>query len=169
LFLANNGLACCDKSLRKRPTYVNEALIHESVIDYFFTSDDTTVSNYDVMDRDINFSDHLPITVTCALDSMYAIHTRKQIKDDDEFISQLRWDYGDTVSYYSYTGIHLQPILAEIDTVAKKLSAKMHDNVAVDIQLIVDILYSQTIKILISGAKLFIPVRKKNFLQVLVG
>ena len=35
-FLTENCLTCCDKSLYNRPTYINEALNHESVIDYFF-------------------------------------------------------------------------------------------------------------------------------------
>ena len=41
--------------------YVNEALKHESCIDYALISSQHLVADFSVLDPDINFSDHLPL------------------------------------------------------------------------------------------------------------
>jgi len=45
---------------RKSVTYVNEALGHDSCIDYILVSNNHDVIDYAVLDPDVNFSDHLP-------------------------------------------------------------------------------------------------------------
>ena len=44
-------------------TYVNEALRHESCIDYVLVSDPHQIIDYAVVAPDINFSGHLPLAV----------------------------------------------------------------------------------------------------------
>ena len=52
----------CDEmfSSSKRCTYVNEALHKHSYIDYMLTSCLDDVTEFDVLDPDVNYSDHLP-------------------------------------------------------------------------------------------------------------
>ena len=161
-FLLSHDFTNCDKSLYKSPTYVNDALNHESVIDYFF-SDDLSVSNYDVLDPAINFSDHLPIAVTCPVDSSCIKSAKKQSKCDENVVTQLRWDHGDMLSYYLYTGEILQPVLVEVDKLDNYFSTTSSKNYEFDIQLQIDIIYSKIVSILATGAELYIPVRKKSF------
>jgi hypothetical protein len=134
LFFACHGLTCCDQSLNKKPTYINEALNHEGVIDYILASDDTMY----VMDLDINFSDHLPITVSCSIDDN--CFNNKQTKHNsasssNDTVTQLRWDYADVVSYYHYTGINLQHVMVDVDNLLA------NDDVSVDVRLRIDIIY----------------------------
>jgi len=42
------------------PTYVNTALNHQSRIDYMLSSCADDITDFAVVDPDINFSDHLP-------------------------------------------------------------------------------------------------------------
>ena len=119
------------------------------------------MSDYEVMDPDINFSDHVPITVSCTVD--FKCDNKKQLKNVPDDITQLRWDHGDIVSYYSYTRINLQPILADIDKLSADLSSSRCDEVEADIQLQVDIIYAKIIEVLRSAAALYIPNRKRSF------
>ena len=160
-YFADHCLTCCDKSLIRKPTYVNEALNHESVIDYFFASDDACVSNYDVIDPDINFSDHLPIRVSCRIVDrcQNSKPAERESNSNNDVVTQLRWDYADVVSYYHYTGINLQPVMADIDDL---LNA---DNASVDVRLRIDIIYSNLVKVLHDGANLFVPAKNKSFFK----
>jgi len=156
-------LTCCDKAPInfRKPTYVNDALNHESTIDYFFTSDDAAVTGYDVIDPDINFSDHLPIKVNCTFDIMCGNSKHNKSIDSDSSSSgdvlQLRWDYADVVSYYLYTGSNLQPVMADIDNLL------VENNNSVDVRLRIDIIYANIVKVLRDGAKIYVPARKKLF------
>jgi hypothetical protein len=42
-------------------SYSNEALGHVGLLDYFFVSDSSQVLDINVIDHDVNFSDHLPV------------------------------------------------------------------------------------------------------------
>jgi len=48
---------------KKASTYVNVALGHENCIDYILTSCPEGIVDFDVLDPDVNFSDHLPLSV----------------------------------------------------------------------------------------------------------
>jgi len=62
-FADNHDLFRCDELFpnERCPTYVNIALNHESCIDYIIVSSDCLVTNFSVIDPDINLSDHLPL------------------------------------------------------------------------------------------------------------
>jgi len=160
-FFSSNCLVNCDKSpnYSRKSTYVNNALNHESVIDYIFVSDDDCVAGFSVLDPDINFSDHLPITVDCSAnikchDTKFTQHNEKQ---NNDIVLYLRWDHADLVSFYEYTRINLQPIMVEIDSLLITMSP------SVDVQLYIDILYAKVINVLCSGAKLYVPTKNKSF------
>lgn len=66
-FLTDHCLARCDVRYpdKVQATYVSESLGHCSAIDYFVCDAVDTVLDYCVLDPDINFSDHLPISIRC--------------------------------------------------------------------------------------------------------
>ena len=110
-------------SLRKAATYVNEASIHESCIDYVLVSDPHQVMDYGVVAPNINFSDHLPLTVVMKggvydsidkqkCDSKYfQLQLRWAIATEVEYIYCRRWDKGDLISLYQFTVYFLTPLL----------------------------------------------------------
>jgi len=65
-FIDNCALSRCDELFPNNLpyTYVNHSLNQQSHIDYIFVSTDETVTNFAVLDPDVNFSDHLPLTAT---------------------------------------------------------------------------------------------------------
>ena len=109
----SNVLCRCDArfdSHIKLGTYYNEALNCHSVIDYFLVSDKNIVNAIEVMDPDINFSDHRPIVasfhfvVSCGQSSF----TGSSARPANEFVvKQLGWDHADLALYCSLTGYYL--------------------------------------------------------------
>jgi len=49
-------------------THVNEAFNHSSTLDYFVLSDTSMVIDNSVINPDINYSDHLPVSLVCRID-----------------------------------------------------------------------------------------------------
>ena len=93
--------------------------------------------------------------MTCSLASG---HDKKLVRNDTSSVQvYLRWDKADKNSYYSYTGQYLQSTLLKLDN-----AIKSHDTVSSDT---VDNLYEEIISTLISGARLFVPTRQKQFYE----
>ena len=100
-FCLENSLTRCDSLFGKpkRDTYSNIALNHHSAIDYMLTTLATNVINFDILDPDINFSDHLPLM--CTVEISYDSHDRTlgptyssdERKPHEQI--QLRWDHTD--------------------------------------------------------------------------
>ena len=65
-FAHKNTPLRCDELFGKThvATYINDSLHHQSTIDYVLTTSRECVIEFDVLDPDINFSDHLPIIIT---------------------------------------------------------------------------------------------------------
>jgi len=101
--------------LRKAATYVNEALRHESCIDYVLVSDPHQVMDYGVVSPDINFSDHLPLAVVMKGSVYDSIDKQKCDSKFRPIQLQFRWDKGDFISFYQFTGYFLTPLLAEVE------------------------------------------------------
>jgi len=99
-FLNSHDLVRCDSRSRYygQPTYVNFALNHQSCIDNIITSKIDEISNFEISEPDLNFSDHLPIAVSVA---------SNRVSSPGQL--HLRWDKADLNSYYFYTGHYLQP------------------------------------------------------------
>jgi len=88
------------------------AVNYFSNIDYVVYNN-VTVSGFTVIEPDINFSDHLPISVICTV-SLDVSHKSKIKNVRGETVEHLRWDYADLLEYFNMTRVYLQPILHEL-------------------------------------------------------
>ena len=157
-FISAHALSRCDESSLYcgQPTYINFALNCMNCIDFILTSNKRKTSHFKILDRDLNFSDHLPITVsiTCAVAGHDRPTTKTTYKNSSNQLC-LRWDKADINSYYSYTRQRLQNTLLEFDNAIKLCETTSPD--------IVSILYNEIISILNSGASLYVPTCQKIF------
>jgi exonuclease III len=155
-FICSNSLSRCDTQfpISNPYTYVNESLDVMSTIDYFITSDLESTIAFNIVDLDINLSDHLPIMVVC---SCQICDYSKLSSSGD--ISYFRWDHAPVDLYYEHTRVSLQPVLDELDLIIDNISTLSRSGV-IDA---VDRLYNDVVCALQSSSSLFIPKRKKNF------
>ena len=82
-----------------------------------FQGHDIIVSNFSVIDPDINFSDHLPLRadIKCLVSSICSKDKNSTDSGKRMIQRQLRWDQADLASYYFATGDQLSPLLARVD------------------------------------------------------
>jgi len=109
-FLKDNNMTRCDQlfSPSLGYTYANDFLNVSSKLDYFVFNG-ITVTDFDIMDLDNNFSDHLPIFVKCHVHSTTPLIFDAQNSDSHPVV-RLRWDHGDLLAYYNITGQQLEDI-----------------------------------------------------------
>jgi hypothetical protein len=141
-----------------RITYFNEATSASSVIDYILTSSTEKVVGFNIIDLDVNLSDHLPLLAICLID--YDCEQGPGVscgvrKPDD--VTYLRWDHAPTDLYYDHSLLLLQPVLDELDSLLN--SSVNKDTLSVNI----DRIYNGLIESLRQCAKTFIPKHKSNF------
>jgi len=93
------------------------ALSREICSDQIIVSSDCLVTNFSVIDPDINFSDHLPLRadIKCLVFSNCPRDKNSTQSGSRMIQRQLRWDQADLVSYYFATGDELSPLLARVD------------------------------------------------------
>jgi hypothetical protein len=159
-FIQSNSLFRCDSLFpsANRFTYVNESTNAASIIDYILVSNANQIIAFNVIDNDINFSDHLPIMAVCNFD------TRIDLKDKPNALcshaadcTYLRWDHARTDLYYDQTRELLQPILVDLDNLINYLT---------DVDSLidgVDRIYIRVVEILRNCGNMFIPKLKRNF------
>ena len=102
-----HDLVRCDELFpsERRPTYVNVALNHESVIDYILSSSNSHVEAFTVIDSGINFSDHLPLLAVVSFANTSITSNGSKISQSCKPTQyQLRWDQADLASYYYHSG-----------------------------------------------------------------
>jgi len=154
-FMAEWSLVRCDQIYPNSGlfTYVNPALDHYSYIDFILVSKSERVTNFEILDPDINFSDHLPLFVSleCFVNKLdrasgVTLAAPKQLFP--------RWDRADLGGYYKYTGDHLAPFIAKIDELI------LNDD---HTSSCIDELYVSIVSILINGERLFVPRHSKTF------
>ena len=104
---------------RTRNSYINIALSHENQIDYVLTSDPNCISNFQVLDPNVNFSDHVAIRISVNSinieNILNASDSLSNHRPNDARISHLRWDKGDKVPYCYLTGQKLMPLVVVLD------------------------------------------------------
>jgi len=163
-FCRDYSLTRCDDMFpsEKVNTYVNVSLNRESCIDYFLVSDDCYVTRFSVLDPEVNMSDHLPLLVTLAIPQPSGTSSplagnfdNKNSKSLKAVQKQLRWDKSDSISYYSYTGSHLQPIADAVNSTVLKFEANQISED--DVRLCIDTLYSSVVLVLQSAADAYVP------------
>ena len=73
----------------------------------------SSVSQFAVLDPDVNFSDHLPLSIVliipCRTD--FTATTPSHNRYDNLMLPQLRWDKANRELYYHYTGQCLEPVV----------------------------------------------------------
>ena len=114
-FSAGHSLVRCDDLFprAKTATYINSSLNQQSCIDYILVSSRDQVCAYDVIDPDINYSDHLPLFISLTHPS--TVSTEEVRKHNVLTSPQLRWDRADLVSYYDFTRCKLEPLLNSVN------------------------------------------------------
>ena len=157
LALLRCNVACgvkCDK-----PTYVNDSLQCHNTIDYILCSVNTDVNNYDVLDLNLNFSDHLPVLtiVKCNL-SLSTAPAVKNVNSSQENSYQLRWDHADLSRYCEFTRVNFEPLWHYVNN----LSEPQCDQNGTQI---IDYVHDKIVKIFTEAANLFVPERRKNFFK----
>ena len=157
-FCSDNCLHRCDLILStgiRHSTYINESLGHESVIDYFFISDSSVMSEFEVVDKFINLSDHLPLSVKC-MSKISICHQDVSAETNSMSVYNLRWDHADLSLYREATGCYLPQFLHDLSDLEK--------NDCVNIETI-DCLYRRLVDILSFCSEMTVPKHKKNFFK----
>lgn len=157
-FLSDNNMVRCDVlfPVSSKFTYVNEALNNKSTIDYFVTSSRESTVAFNVLDLDLNLSDHLPIMAVCLCEL-----PKEQLKHrhgNREDVSHFRWDHAPLPLYYDQTRVLLQPILDELNLLADGYCAS-GENVV----YCLDRIYNSVVDVLRSCANMFVPKHTKKF------
>lgn len=164
-FCHANSFVRCDilSGTPKCNTYSNLALNHHSTIDYMLTTSADNFIHFEVLDPDINFSDHLPImcSVEIAVTKASGSTHSNFVHNLHEPI-QLRWDRADLISYYQLTGEQLKPILASIEALCGRyeFSDKPKNCTA-----FVDHVYGSIVDIMVMCANQFVPHCRRNFFK----
>ena len=158
-FLLNNNFSRCDIKYPNtcQYTYINESLNQYSKIDYIICNE-FFVTDFQVLESPINFSDHLPLLITGQIRSNCTLY-RQDKKNDEYNVSHLHWDRGDRNTYYNLTYEMLKPLLDNLIDVCSS-------NVIVDdINRVVNSVYESLVASLTSCAWQTIPCIKKMHLN----
>ena len=115
-FICRNNLNRCDNiiPISNRNTYVDESTNVCSAIDYILSSNHDKIAAFNIIDLDINLSDHLPIIAVCRYDlkptmpSPLQCHSRKPNTATE--VKYFRWDHAPLPLYYEYTRLQLSSI-----------------------------------------------------------
>jgi hypothetical protein len=138
-------------------TYVNEANHCGSTIDYFLTSAPSEVIAFNIIDLDINLSDHRP--VMAIVTQGWTVNATNSRPPDD--VTYLRWDHSPLNQYNEYTRMKLQPVLADMDLLVKNIDTMSTDCV----KEAIDCVYASVVDTLLFGSEWFIMKVKKDFLK----
>jgi exonuclease III len=161
-FIDQRGLTRCDKIMPRlmNYTFYDEPNDHRSYIDYFMISDVKDVVRFEVLDPDINPSDHLPIRVTCQCDlNMTCDKAIQDGVDSDLSIIQMRWDHADLTSYYFNTLLHLQPLFVQVNNIENRGFDRPIDDIIWEL----DNIYMNIVNALNNSAVGVVPLHKKGF------
>ena len=83
-------------------SYINTSLNQQSHIDYVLVSAINDVTYFEVLDPDINFSDHLPLACNVSIsvpDHVHAASQSRAKQNDKPAYTQLRWDKAHRAAY----------------------------------------------------------------------
>jgi len=162
-FMMRNNLKRCDKIYPTgiKHTYVNEALQCSSAIDFIMTSNDQSTVAFNIVDIDINLSDHLPLlAVLITNETVTNICSNSFNQAPQRFF---RWDHAPLWSYYEHTRALLEPVLTEVQRLENVVEFAYGHNV-LDYDAI-DKVYRQVVDCLVEGANMFIPQRSQIFFK----
>jgi len=94
-FIGNNRLHRCDVlfPVSNKFTFFNESTNSGSAIDYMLASNPNDIIAFNVVDMDINLSDHCPIMAVCACPKLSIDQNLCQTSQAE--IHHFRWDHAD--------------------------------------------------------------------------
>jgi len=133
-------------------------------LDHFLISNIDIVSYYDVLDPDLNLSDHRPITINCRCHfavSDVSVADRYQRPDCEKInssVKQLRWDHCNTNLYCELTGLHLRPVLHELIKLENGVESTVNSDHIYS-------LYDRIVNVLNNCADVAVPACPKNFFK----
>jgi len=155
-FIADNQLHRCDVlyPVASKFTFFNEASNCASAVDYMLTSNACNTIGFNIIDMDINLSDHHPIMAICLCHSTSAPTAAGSGRQAD--IEHFRWDHAPLDLYYEHTRLLLQPVYDEL--------VNLSDNNIVLNSNFVDDAYERVVHALRSSANMFIPKHRKKLL-----
>jgi len=161
-FICVRNLYRCDVILpvANKCTYINESTHASSTIDYILTSGRELISAFNVLDLDINLSDHVPLLAVCrcATNANNAVVTPCDgNQDTGSDVQYLRWDHAPVELYYEQTRLMLEPVLADLVGVTDQMGQLDVD------PGYVDKIYNTVVRSLVDCAKQFIPQHRKNY------
>ena len=117
-FMVENKLTRLDliHPVGSKHTYRNDSLNVCSNIDYFLTNTPDDSVGFNVIELDLNLSDHLPILAVCQI---HGTPVFSEPNESSAKVTFLRWDHAPLELYYELTRVQLQPILDEINGLLK--------------------------------------------------
>ena len=145
-------------------SYVNEALGHSSLIDYFLCDNAQAVLDICILDADDNFSDHMPVKAVFQVSKPIEKVTTPDISTSHYAsfdITLLRWDHADIVSYYEFCRAKLQTILDDVNYAYDNRASLPFDSAS----SIIDNIYNFIVQTLTTADNLFVPHLRKNSLK----
>jgi hypothetical protein len=103
-------------------THINESLNCASVIDYMLTTNVNRTIAFNVLDIDINLSDHCPLLVVLnvCFSGNHASNENNECKPTND-VTYLWWDHSPLDQYYEYTRTKLQPVLDYLELLANNI------------------------------------------------
>jgi hypothetical protein len=164
-FISCNHLFRCDliNPISDRNTFMNVSNNCGSAIDYMLISNCDKAVAFNILDLDINLSDHRPIMTICKQDVSTTTEYGESESQLTADVSHFRWDHAPIELYYDLTRQQLQLVLSELISLIEHLST-MNRATAI---LSTDDIYRKVVDILSKSAVSVIPKHKK-FLQILV-
>ena len=160
-FIDHNHLHRCEQLFptSERNTYINDASNTGSAIDYMLTSTIVKTIAFNILDLDINLSDHLPIMSVCTRDlSSKSVDCSCESQPTAD-VTHLRWDHAPLDLYYEHTRQLLQSVQFRLDSLIDR-SATMDRDALIGI---VDDIYHVVVDILRRSANSLVPSLKKSF------
>jgi len=158
-FINGCALKRCDNlfSSSMKYTYVNQALNNQSYIDYALVSCPDSLSDFSILDPDVNFSDHLPIRLVVTAKISNSGSSELNNFDQSIFIQRYpRWDKADRGAYYEFTRLNLDQLSDQLDQLlaVQDVSKDCVNNI-----------YSSIVCVLLEAEARFVPKRSKGFFK----
>jgi len=137
----------------------------------YFVSRDWEVIDFSVVDHDLNYSDHVPLSATVKLtfwSNANFIIIRRRRRTANLF--SISCDGTELILYhfsycYYYSGTRLGPLLPKLDDAL----ARCFMGDTSDVCNTIDTIYHDVVNTLITCANDFAPERRKCFCNILVG
>lgn len=160
-FISRNNMQRSDLlfPVADRNTYVNEATNSYSAIDYFLSSIYAKTIAFNILDMDINLSDHLPILIVCAQDDLPEPNFARGDSNHIDDVTHLRWDHAPLEQYYELTRQMLQPLYENLCLLISSADKLSDDDVCQG----VDHIYHSVVDALRECANSSVPKHTKRF------